>query len=95
MPWPDDRCILCLNGFTEDEPQRRKREHVIPDSLGGVLVVDFLCKHCNNTLGTVVDSQLREETRLRFRLGVDPAQVPEVFKSATNRLEFRARAGET
>ncbi len=93
VPWPDDRCILCLNGFTEDKRQCRTREHVIPVSLGGELLVDFLCKHCNNKLGTVVDSQLREETRLRFRLGVNPAQIPKVFESATNSLEFRGRAG--
>ena len=93
VPWPDDRCILCLNGFTEDKRQCRTREHVIPVSLGGELLVDFLCKHCNNKFGTVVDSQLREETRLRFRLGVNPAQIPKVFESATNSLEFRGRAG--
>ena len=48
------RCIFCLN---EREPSA---EHVFPDAIGGTLIIDRLCKPCNDWLGANVDVLLTD-----------------------------------
>ena len=75
--WPNDRCIVCLGTpRAGDEMSRRSLAHVIPQSVGGVLAVPFLCKRCNNQMGIAeallaVDPQVRVDVknqRLQTRL---------------------------
>ena len=44
-------CIFCA------ERKKGSREHVIPKSLGGNLVVKHVCQDCNSVLGRVADSE--------------------------------------
>jgi hypothetical protein len=50
VPLDEITCIFCA--------QRKKpsREHIIPKSLGGNLVINDLCKECNDLLGRIADS---------------------------------------
>ena len=59
VPWPTSKCILCRSkyGITE--------EHLIPKSLGGRLVVRFLCKKCNSKLGHGPESKVRDDPIVR------------------------------
>jgi hypothetical protein len=61
------RCIFCLN---EREPSV---EHVFPDAIGGTLVIDRVCKPCNDWLGTNIDALLTDHVLVlakRNQLGI-------------------------
>lgn len=45
-------CIFCL------EDKEGSDEHVIPGSLGGVLLINYVCVGCNSKLGSEVDAEL-------------------------------------
>jgi hypothetical protein len=46
-------------------------EHVFPEAIGGQLVLNCVCKTCNDQLGSYVDSQLTENFLVRMlRLGL-------------------------
>src|SRR5208283_4444094 len=62
------RCLFCLE---EREPSV---EHVFPDAIGGTLVIDRVCKPCNDWLGANVDVLLTNHKailakRAQFGLG--------------------------
>lgn len=44
-------CIFCA------ECKKGSREHVVPKSLGGNLVINYVCQDCNSVLGRVADSE--------------------------------------
>ncbi|WP_214721705.1 HNH endonuclease [Exiguobacterium sp. s192] len=46
------QCIFCL------EEKVSSKEHVFPDSLGGLLIIYDVCKDCNDKLGEKVDYHL-------------------------------------
>ncbi|WP_175073860.1 HNH endonuclease [Terribacillus sp. AE2B 122] len=46
------KCIFC------HEMKETSEEHIFPDSLGGNLIIDNVCKGCNNRLGEKVDTHL-------------------------------------
>ncbi|MPY67781.1 HNH endonuclease [Deinococcus sp. SDU3-2] len=50
---PGQQCIFCLNFF-----QELTDEHIIPDAIGGSLVIRRVCKDCNSYLGSKVDVHL-------------------------------------
>lgn len=53
--WSGNRCILCLQEDTLCE------EHVIPDSLGGRLTSNFLCRSCNSKLGHDLEATAKSD----------------------------------
>ena len=59
VQWSDPRCIVCL------EERELTEEHVIPSLVGGRLRSPFLCKTCNNTLGTTNDARLKADPQVR------------------------------
>ncbi|WP_298473583.1 HNH endonuclease [uncultured Psychrobacillus sp.] len=46
------KCIFCLM------ERKGTVEHIFPDSLGGLLTIDEVCKSCNDQLGSKVDQAL-------------------------------------
>jgi len=53
------KCIFC---DADGDKVQYSREHVIPDSIGGSLVIrDCVCKPCNDVLGSEVDPQIWSE----------------------------------
>lgn len=61
------QCIFCLQ---EREPSV---EHVYPDAIGGTLIIDRVCKPCNDWLGTNVDVLLTDHVAIlakRNQLGI-------------------------
>lgn len=59
-------CPVCCKLFSFDDLKSRKLtdEHIIPEALGGKLLV-LGCRVCNNYLGSKVDSHLVNEMRSR------------------------------
>ncbi|MFD2133773.1 HNH endonuclease [Pseudogracilibacillus auburnensis] len=54
------KCIFCL------EDRKGSKEHIFPDSIGGLLVFYNVCKECNNKLGRKVDTHLVNHTLIEF-----------------------------
>lgn len=53
---PDMRiCIICGRAKSDSE---FNEEHVVPEALGGTLVLNDVCTSCNSDLGSQVDSHL-------------------------------------
>lgn len=59
------RCIIC----TETKPEQDfNEEHIIPASLGGVIVIYTVCKGCNSDFGKNIDTPLlKHELMLYYR----------------------------
>ena len=50
------RCIFCLRS---NPSVTFSREHIIPHSLGGKLILrDYVCTHCNSNLGSDCDHEI-------------------------------------
>lgn len=48
-------CIICKKNKNDDE---FNKEHVLPESIGGSLTIDNVCKSCNSKLGNEIDSKI-------------------------------------
>ena len=71
IPWPYDHCIACgkLADLTE--------EHLIPESLGGRLTADFLCKSCNDDLGHRIEGLAKKDPAIALAVRDFEATHPE------------------
>lgn len=47
------KCIIC-----DKEIIDKSIEHILPDSLGGILTLDKVCKKCNEEIGSSIDSKM-------------------------------------
>lgn len=45
------KCIFCL------QDKELTEEHIIPESIGGDLIITAVCKECNSTIGTDIDGK--------------------------------------
>ncbi|MFY0677345.1 MAG: HNH endonuclease [Neptuniibacter sp.] len=70
IPWSGKQCILCLveSDLTE--------EHIIPNSVGGVLTCSFLCKPCNSTLGAKIEAAAKSDPSIRIALQYLESSIP-------------------
>jgi|GEM_PF-3081934 len=59
LEWNDPRCIICM------QAGKLTVEHVIPDSLGGILTCRFLCQNCNSRFGSGFEAKARLAPELR------------------------------
>ncbi len=55
------KCIICGEPITEVSP-----EHIIPDAIGGTIVIHSVCKECNSRLGDKVDCLLTDDLLFYF-----------------------------
>ena len=81
------KCIFCLKN------KKASLEHIFPDSLGGLLTTNDVCKECNDYMGRVVDSPLinnflMEIIRLTYKLQGKGGKVPNPFAKGQLRDEF-------
>lgn len=56
-------CIFCRNRKSEDD---FSKEHIFPDSIGGTLCIDSVCKDCNDYLGHSIDNHLCDHLLIQF-----------------------------
>lgn len=59
------QCIICKEWKNESE---FNKEHIIPESIGGSLIIDNVCKECNNKLGNTTDNILTENFLIKGEL---------------------------
>ena len=86
------KCIICKEEKSRD---KFSREHVFPESIGGPLEIDSVCRDCNIMLGHEVDSKMTNHLfikMIRYEMGLigKTGKLPLPFKhgkltgSATN-----------
>jgi hypothetical protein len=76
------KCIFCKKERKEDE---FSSEHVFPESIGGSLQINTVCRACNSILGSDVDSKLTDHffvKLIRYELGLTgkKGRIPLPFK---------------
>ena len=89
--WPGNRCILCLTEGPLTKPRPLSKEHLIPESIGGILTVHFLCKQCNDTLGQY-EAHLKEDPSIRLAIGNLYSQLPALYASICEGQKFVAQS---
>ena len=89
-------CIYCQKTLLEEEEQgddrqKRSREHVIPNALGGPdgLCTFDVCKGCNSRLGETIDGDFAKQPlvvmlRHRHRLQGYSGNIPDLTMPATS-----------
>lgn len=86
LPWKHNRCILCL------DPAPLTEEHVIPEAIGGILEVPFLCKPCNDKLGALVEAAAKKDPSIRLALEAIRPLAPELIAKLTEGQEYIAES---
>ena len=88
IEWKHSRCITCLRS------KELTLEHVIPDSLGGILTSRFLCRDCNSRFGSTFEAAARLAPELRKAvsgLGSDLTQLAEKLERGA---EYQSQFGD-
>lgn len=53
------KCIICTDPHDDKNPNKRlTEEHIIPEFIGGKIIVKNVCKDCNSTLGISLEGRL-------------------------------------
>lgn len=59
------KCIICKKIKYDDE---FNKEHIIPESIGGSLTIENVCKECNNKLGIEIDSKIVDDFLIKANI---------------------------
>jgi hypothetical protein len=81
IQWMHPKCIICLKS------NQLNREHVIPESLGGILTSGFLCIDCNSGFGAGFEAKARLSPELRKTA----SDLGESLSELKEKLEIGAR----
>ncbi len=87
VPWTDPRCIVCL------EERELTVEHIIPALVGGRLRSSFLCKPCNSTLGTTIDSRVKSDPHVRRAALQLKETLPELVETIEDGAAYVGKSG--
>lgn len=77
-----DTCILCLSKKPE------KKEHIIPDVIGGRLKSCILCNDCNSIMGYKLEKTFKTDPMIRIAIENLRDELPKLYKDYTEGLEF-------
>jgi len=87
LPWPHSCCILC------NESTDLTREHIIPQQIGGKLWARFLCKPCNDLLGSDVEATAKRDPSIRMAVENLEGEMPDLAQAITEGQEYVATSG--
>lgn len=59
------KCIICKKIKNNEE---FNKEHIIPESIGGSLTIENVCKECNNKLGKEIDSKIIDDFLIKGQI---------------------------
>ena len=85
MPWPYNRCILCLQEVPKGS---LTREHIIPEQIGGKLWVRFLCNPCNSRLGSEIEREVKRDPSIRLALLNLEKDLPDLARKLEQRQRY-------
>lgn len=54
-------------------------EHVIPQSLGGILCSNFLCESCNDNFGHKIESKAKADPAIRLAISNLQTELPDLY----------------
>ena len=86
--WSTARCILCGSG--EDITT----EHIIPASLSGKLVADFLCKDCNSRFGHGAEKDIKNDPKVRRLIEYLSVEKPHLADKLQKGLRYIGHSGQ-
>lgn len=82
-------CSICL------KEKELTFEHIIPESLGGILEADIQCADCNNnTLGSKLVSKAKRTYTIRLAINYLKNNLPKLFKKIEEGQEYIARKND-
>lgn len=75
-------CIICRE---EKNDKAFSKEHIFPDSIGGSVTLQSICKTCNSKFGSKVDIHLTDnflikQVRYKLKLAGKKGRLPEPFR---------------
>ena len=78
-------CIIC------NKANKKSVEHILPDSLGGKLTINSVCKKCNDKLGSKIDAKMLNDDfivvmRYKFDIKNKDNQPVDIGKHFSGRL---------
>jgi len=79
------KCIICFNDLDDS---RNSDEHIFPEAIGGTIIINNVCKDCNDHLGSYVDSHLVnhffiQSQRLFLKLSGKTGKIPNPLENGT------------
>ena len=87
IPWPGQKCIVCLNSGP------LTWEHIIPRALGGDLICNFLCKPCNDRFGFGIDAKAKFDPGLRLTANRLQNDIPTVHAAIEGGQRYVVKSG--
>jgi hypothetical protein len=87
IPWLGSQCIVCLK---ENE---LSKEHIIPDSLGGVLTCDFVCKSCNDNFGSSFEAKAKTDPAVRLAVAALKHEISKIHSRIEEGQQYSAESG--
>lgn len=88
ISWPYPACIICL------AEEVLTCEHIIPESLGGQLFVDFLCAGCNSRFGHAVDATAKSDPSVALAIHQFHRQHPEKAGGLREGMPYQVRSAD-
>jgi hypothetical protein len=85
VAWPYNRCIMCLR---EVKRGSLTKEHIIPEQIGGKLSVPFLCKPCNDQLGSEIEPEVKRDPAIRLALLNLETELPHLTRKLEQRQPY-------
>ncbi len=70
-------------------------EHVIPQQVGGKLSAYFLCKPCNDRLGSDVEARVKHDPSIRLAIEELRAQMPKLARAVSDGMPYVGPAPES
>lgn len=96
------KCIICLQDL---EDSFQSIEHIFPESIGGTIVLNDMCKQCNSHIGEHIDSPLVnnwfiESKRLLLKIPGKKGSIPNPLENGTfssdpdQKVKYRMKNGK-
>jgi hypothetical protein len=82
-------CIFCKKNENDGRDHKLTDEHIIPEVIGGWITIPFVCKKCNNNLGSEFESKLKKNSFVVTAIDELKIQPPDkAFNQAQIELIF-------
>ncbi|MBL1213733.1 MAG: hypothetical protein HND52_10290 [Ignavibacteriae bacterium] len=82
------KCSICL------EENELSFEHIIPESIGGLLEADIQCVDCNSSLGSKLVSKVKQTYTIRLAINYLQKILPKLFIKIEEGQKYIARKND-
>lgn len=94
------KCIICKKIKNSND---FNKEHVIPESIGGSLTIDNVCKACNSKLGKEIDSKITNDflikgntvkNKIKNKKNKEKVLFEKLTSNKNPKIKIRAKRGK-